>query len=114
MASISGAAARDDIYDLTELAHANRTDAAKLAKIARALEQSIPRLDPVRFRREFEHVLAGPDLPELEIAKQMARAVLEGRPVESPAGQDDGEAPPAGFLTRMFRMSKGDPGTAAR
>ncbi len=89
MPSISNAAARDDLYDLTELAVANQSDAGKIAKIAQALERSIPRLDPVRFRGEFEHVLRGPDIPQLVRAKEMARAALEGRLTDAGYQEDD-------------------------
>jgi hypothetical protein len=93
MSDISRAAAYDDVYKLTELSVRHSSDPVKLAKIAEAMEESIPTLDPVRFRGELEHVLQGPDLPELERAKEMAKAALEGRPVEGAA--EAGASPPA-------------------
>ena len=90
MASISSAAAREDLYELIELVLPNKGNPAKLAQIVDALEDSIPRLDPVRFRGELEHVLKGPDLPELETAKEMARAALEGRTVSAAAPEKSG------------------------
>lgn len=112
MVSISNAASRDDVYDLTELAFANRSDPVKLAKIADALEESIPCLDPARFRHELEHVLAGPDLPQLAVAKEMARAVLEGRPVPVSAGSagSKGAREGRGFLGRATGLLRGRPG----
>jgi hypothetical protein len=94
--SISSAAARDDLYELIELVLPNKGNPAKLAQIVDALEDSIPRLDPVRFRGEFEHVVKGPDLPELETVKEMARAALEGRLVPPPASSEENSAPDGG------------------
>lgn len=79
MSDISRAAAYDDVYKLTEIAMRNWDDPTKLAHVAEALEECIPTLDPVRFRGELEHVLKGPDVPELARAKEMANAALEGR-----------------------------------
>ena len=93
MPSISSAAGRDDLYELIELVLPNKGNPAKLAQIVDALEDSIPRLDPVRFRGELEHVVKGPDLPELETAKDMARAALEGRTVSAAAAAEGAEAP---------------------
>jgi hypothetical protein len=110
--SISSAAARDDVYDLIELAFADRADSVKLAKIGEALEESIPRLDPVRFRKDLEHVLAGPNLPQLAAAKVMAQAALDGRPLR--AGHEhtqelpaDATVPPGG--TAPNERSSGRP-----
>ena len=91
MSDISRAAAYDDVYKLTEIALRSWDNPVKLARVAEALEDCIPRLDPVRFRGELEHVLAGPDAPELAQAKEMARAALEGRAAELPAA---GARPP--------------------
>jgi hypothetical protein len=82
---ISKAAAFDDVYKLVELTYACRREPAKLEEIAAALEESIPRLDPVRFKGELEHVVDGPDIPELARAKEMAQAALDGRPVPGAA-----------------------------
>ena len=110
--SVSGAAARDDVYDLIELAFANKADLVKIAQIAEALEECIPRLDPQRFRGELEHVLEGPDLPQLAAAKAMARAVLEGRPLaprpDSPVKGSDPER--RGFLARAAGLLRGQRG----
>jgi hypothetical protein len=107
--SISGAAARDDVYDLIELAFANRTDPVKIAQIAEALEESIPHLDPQRFRSELEHVLEGPELPQLVTAKEMATAVLEGRPLaphrDSAVNAPESAGP--GFLARAAGLLRG-------
>jgi hypothetical protein len=110
--SISGAAARDDVYELIELAFASRADLAKIAQIAEALEESIPNLDPARFRGELEHVLEGPDLPQLEVAKEMARAVLQGRPLAPPPDSQVKGSDPAnqGFLARTARLLRGQGG----
>ena len=113
MLSVSDAAARNDVYDLIELAFANRMDPAKLATIAEALEESIPRLDPARFRRELEHVVKGPQLPQLETAREMAQAVLEGRPVSGPTASSDAERAGRqnrGFLARAAGLLRGPPG----
>ena len=104
MGSISSAAARDDVYELTELSFAHRSDPAKIAQIVEALEESIPSLDPVRFRGELEHVLSGPDLPELARAKELAAAMLEGRPVPAPSGAGSGSGAGRGMLGRMGRL----------
>lgn len=109
--SLSSAAARDDVYDLTELAFAHRSDRRKLAKIAQALEDSIPRLDPVRFKSEIEHVLTGPDVPELALAKDMARAALDGRPLppSSAPTADEASRRPGGLLSRTTGLLRGRP-----
>ncbi len=111
MVSISGAAARDDVYELIELAFANRADSAKIAQIAEALEDSIPQLDPRRFRGELEHVLVGPDLPQLAAAKEMAQAVLEGRPLAPRPGSpaNDPDRAGQGFLGRAAGLLRGQP-----
>jgi hypothetical protein len=98
---ISRAAAFDDVYKLVELTHAGRRDPAKLEEIAAAIEESIPRLDPVRFKGELEHVVDGPDIPELVRAKEMAQAALDGRPMPGAAtgegaAQEPGQEPAAG------------------
>jgi hypothetical protein len=102
MSDISRAAAYDDAYKLTEIAKACRENPVKLAKVADALEGAIPTLDPVRFRRELEHVLTGPDVPELEKAKEMAKAALEGRPLEGAA--PSGGQPPAPSLRGLLGL----------
>jgi hypothetical protein len=73
-----------------------------VAKIADAIEESIPTLDPVRFRGELEHVLEGPDLPELERAKEMAKAALEGRLVEGT--EQGGAARPAPTMRSLLGL----------
>jgi hypothetical protein len=74
--NIAKAAAREDVYELVELAYAYKGQPEKLAEIAAALEESIPRLDPVRMRGELAHVLAVPEFPELAAAREAARAAL--------------------------------------
>jgi hypothetical protein len=107
--SISSAAAFDDVYQLAELAHANKSDPVKLAKSADALEESIPRLDPVRFRGELEHVLKAPDLPVLQKAKEMATAALEGRLEIDPDRAGAARPAPAagGIMGRFARLLRG-------
>jgi hypothetical protein len=112
---ISRAAAFDDVYKLVELTHAGRRDPAKLEEIAAALEESIPRLDPVRFRGELEHVVEGPDIPELARAKEMAQAALDGRPLpglaagEGPARDSTREPAVAGSLASAGWLLLGRP-----
>jgi hypothetical protein len=111
MASISSAAAFDDVYQLVELSFKNRDDSEKLAQIAQALEESIPKLDPVRFRGELEHVLAGPDIPQLAAAKAMAKAALEGKQVTPPVRSETGRRkPPRGLLAWTSRLFGRQPG----
>jgi hypothetical protein len=82
---ISKAAGWDDVYELVELCYSYGDQPEKLAEIAAALEESIPRVDPVRQRGELEHVLEAPDLPVLAVAREAARAALE-RDARSAAG----------------------------
>jgi hypothetical protein len=112
MVSISGAAARDDVYELIELAFASRADQAKINQIAEALEESIPHLDPARFRGELEHVLEGPDLPQLEVAKDMALAVLQGQPLAPPSDSRVKGSDPTrqGLLARATGLLRGQGG----
>jgi hypothetical protein len=77
MSNISRAAGRDDVYELVELAYEYKREPEKLEEIAAAIEQSIPRLDPVRQRRELLHVVNAPDFPELAAARDAARTALE-------------------------------------
>ena len=109
MVSISSAAGRDDVYELIELAFASRADLVKITQIAEALEECIPHLDPQRFRGELEHVLEGPDLPQLATSKEMAKAVLEGRPLaprpDSPV--EGSERAVQGFLARAAGLLRG-------
>jgi hypothetical protein len=74
--NIAKAAAREDLYELVEMAYAYKGQPEKLAEIAAALEESIPRLDPVKMKGELAHVLGAPEFPELAAAREAARAAL--------------------------------------
>ena len=70
---IAKAAARDDVYELVELSYRYKGEPEKLAEVAAALEESIPRLDPVTHGRELAYVVKAPEFPELATAREAAQ-----------------------------------------